>query len=149
MGGSVIEIPIDDNDRAVAFYAKVFGWGLEQWGPIEYCTMTEAEGDGIGGALTKRSSDSSSLMFYIEVDDTDDALNAVEAAGGRRLTERMPIPTVGWSAFVQDTEGNKVGVFETNLNVPMSDGAPNHPPRWSSVGGGERRGQCEPEGESC
>ena len=52
MAGKVIhfEIPIDDNERAVAFYTKAFGWGLEQWGPIEYWTMSATEGDGIAGA---------------------------------------------------------------------------------------------------
>ena len=73
--------------------------------------------------MTKRSDDSPSLMFYIDVDDIEDALTAVEAAGGTRLTERMPIPTVGWSAFFEDTEGNKVGLFQTDPNVPMPDGA--------------------------
>lgn len=125
MAGKVIhfEIPIDDNERAVAFYAKAFGWALERWGPIEYWTMTGGEGDGIGGALTKRSDDIRSLMFYIDVEDIDAALAAVEAAGGKRLTERMPIPTVGWSAFFEDTEGNKVGVFQSDPDVPMPDGA--------------------------
>ena len=68
--------------------------------------MTATEGDGINGALTKRSDDSSALMFYIDVDDIDEALAAVEAVGGKRLTERMPIPTVGWSAFFEDSERN-------------------------------------------
>ena len=124
MAGRVIhfEIPIDDSDRAVAFYAGAFGWGLERWGPIEYWTTTAGVGDGIGGALTKRSDDIPSLMFYIDVDDIDDALAAVEAAGGTRLTDRMPIPTVGWSAFFEDTEGNKVGLFQADDTVAMPDG---------------------------
>lgn len=124
MAGRVIhfEIPIDDNDRAVAFYSKAFGWDLVQWGPIEYWTTSAGEGDGIGGALTKRSDDIPALMFYIAVDDIDAALASVEVAGGTRLTERMPIPTVGWSAFFEDTEGNKVGVFQADPTVPMPEG---------------------------
>lgn len=124
MAGKVVhfEIPIDDGDRAVAFYGKAFGWGLDRFGPMEYWTTTAGEGEGIGGALTKRSEDISSLMFYIDVDDVDAALAAVEAAGGTRLTDRMPIPTVGWSAFFQDTEGNKVGLFQADTDVPMPEG---------------------------
>jgi uncharacterized protein len=124
MAGKVVhfEIPIDDNERAVAFYERAFGWSLERWGPVEYWTTTAGEGEGIGGALTKRSPDIPSLMFYIEVDDIDASLAAVEAAGGQRLTERMPIPTVGWSAFFEDTEGNKVGIFQADPNVPMPEG---------------------------
>jgi predicted enzyme related to lactoylglutathione lyase len=61
-------------------------------------------------------------MFYIAVDDIDAALAAIEAAGGTRLTERMPIPTVGWSAFFEDTERNKVGLFQADPDVPMPGG---------------------------
>jgi uncharacterized protein len=61
-------------------------------------------------------------MFYIEVDDIDRALAAIDAAGGKRITERMPIPTVGWSAFFQDTEGNRVGTFQADPSVPMPEG---------------------------
>jgi uncharacterized protein len=119
VAGKVVhfEIPIDDTDRGVAFYESAFGWALEQWGPMEYWTTAAGDGEGIGGALTKRSEDSPGLMFYIEVDDIDDALAGVEAAGGTRLTERMPIPTVGWSALFLDTEGNRVGIFQPDPSV--------------------------------
>lgn len=123
MTGRVIhfEIPIDEPGRAVAFYENAFGWTLDRWGPVEYWTTTAGDGEGIGGALTKRGEDAASLMFYIDVDDIDAALSAVEAAGGTRLTHRMPIPTVGWSAFFEDPEGNKVGLFQRDPSVPMPD----------------------------
>lgn len=124
MAGKVIhfEIPIDDNERAVAFYAKAFGWVLEQWGPVEYWTTDAGDGDGIGGALSKRSDEVPSLMFYIDVTDVDAALAAVAAAGGKRLSERMPIPGVGWMAYFEDTEGNRVGVFQDDAEAPMPEG---------------------------
>lgn len=121
MAGKVVhfEIPVDDCDRGVAFYRSAFGWTLERWGPMEYWTTSAGEGEGIGGALTKRSEDAPGLTFYIEVKDIDDALVAIESAGGTRLTERMPIPTVGWSASFIDTEGNRIGIFEADPNAPM------------------------------
>jgi predicted enzyme related to lactoylglutathione lyase len=123
MAGKVVhfEIPVDDGDRAVAFYAQALGWDLQQWGPLEYWTTSAGEGEGIGGALTKRTEESPALTFYVAVDDIDRALAAIEAAGGRRLTERMPIPTVGWSAVFEDTEGNRVGLFQEDPSVPMPD----------------------------
>jgi predicted enzyme related to lactoylglutathione lyase len=124
MAGKVVhfEIPIDDNARGVGFYEQSFGWKLQQFGPVEYWTTEAGTGEGIGGALTKRNDDSPALMFYIEVDDIDTALAGVEKAGGRRITERMPIPTVGWSAFFEDTEGNRVGIFQSDPSVPMPEG---------------------------
>ena len=124
MSGKVVhfEIPVDEGGRAVAFYREAFGWDLAQWGPLEYWTTEAGEGEGIGGALTKRSHDSPALMVYIAVEDVDAALAAIEGAGGKRLTERTPIPTVGWSAFFADTEGNRVGLFQSDPSVPMPEG---------------------------
>lgn len=122
MSGKVVhfEIPVDDGDRAVAFYGSAFGWKLERWGPSEYWTTEAGEGEGIGGALTRRSSDSPFLVFYIDVEDVDAALAAVSRAGGRSLTGRMPIPTVGWTALFEDTEGNRIGLFQADPSVPMA-----------------------------
>lgn len=72
-------------------------------------------------APSKRSDAVASLMFYIDVADVDAALAAVEAAGGRRLSDRMPIPSVGWMAYFEDTEGNRVGVFEADDDAPMPE----------------------------
>jgi hypothetical protein len=124
MSGKVVhfEIPVDDGERGVAFYREAFGWDLERWGQMEFWTTAAGEGEGIGGALTKRGEESPGLIFYIAVDDIDAALRAIEEAGGRRLSERMPIPAVGWSAFFQDTEGNRVGLFQDDPNAPMPEG---------------------------
>lgn len=113
------EIPIDDPARAVAFYRDGLGWPLEQWGPMEYWTTTGGAGDGIGGGLTRRNADAPVVTFYVSVDDIDEALASIEAAGGRRLTDRMPIPTMGWSALFEDTEGNRLGLFQHDPTVPM------------------------------
>ena len=48
------EVPIDDADRAGAFYRDVFGWNVAKWGPVDYWTMTTGAepGPGAEGALT-------------------------------------------------------------------------------------------------
>jgi uncharacterized protein len=122
MAGRVIhfEIPVDDGERAVTFYQRALGWDLERWGPMEYWTA-RGEGEGIDGALSKRAPESPGLIFYIQVDDIAATLDAIEAAGGRRLTEPMPIPTMGWSAHFEDSEGNRVGVFQPDPSVPMPE----------------------------
>ncbi|MCP3936717.1 MAG: VOC family protein [Actinomycetia bacterium] len=124
MAGKVVhfEIPIDDNDRATGFYEETFGWTLQRWGPVEYWLTEGGQGEGIEGALIKRSDESPSPVFYIDVDDIEITLATIEATGGRRITEPMPIPTVGWSAFFEDTEGNRVGLFQSDPTVPMPAG---------------------------
>ncbi|WP_281401134.1 VOC family protein [Actinokineospora xionganensis] len=35
----------------------------------------------------------------------------------------MPIPSIGWSAHVRDTEGNLIGLFQGDENVPVPETA--------------------------
>lgn len=58
----------------------------------------------------------------VGVDDIDDAMVKVAAAGGTVLTEKVPIPTFGWSAHFRDSEGNLIGLFQADSSVPMPEG---------------------------
>ena len=115
------EIPIDDPERASAFYGDVFEWNVVKWGPVDYWTMTTGEppGPGAEGALTPRGESPDGVLVYVGVDDIDKAMAQVRAAGGTVLTEKMPIPTVGWSARFRDSEGNVIGLFQTDTAAPL------------------------------
>lgn len=120
------EIPIDDADRAGAFYASVFGWTVTKWGPVDYWTMTTGAepGPGAEGALAPRADFPEGVLVYVGVDDIDVAMASVTASGGTVLTEKMPVPTVGWMAHFRDSEGNRVGLFQADDTVPMPEGMP-------------------------
>lgn len=113
------EIPVDDPERAAAFYAAVFSWTADRWGPSEYWNLTTGEPPGIGveGALSRRTDEAPGVVVYVGVDDMDAALTRVEQAGGTPLTPKMPVPGIGWSAHVRDTEGNLVGLFQPDPGV--------------------------------
>jgi uncharacterized protein len=123
MAGKVVhfEIPLDDAERGRAFYEQALGWQLEQWGPVPYWTLAGAEGEGIGGGLTMRSDEVPGPLFYVGCDDVDATLTTVEAAGGTTLMGRSPIPGMGWMALFQDTEGNRVGLFQLDPEAPMPE----------------------------
>ena len=87
------EIPVDDPERAQAFYRGVLGWEISNWGgPADYWLATTGPQDepGINGALTRRSE--TSAWIHVGVDSVDEALGKIEAAGGAALTQKMPIP---------------------------------------------------------
>jgi predicted enzyme related to lactoylglutathione lyase len=110
---SHFEIPVDDPDRAEKFYAAVFGWKFERFpGAPEYYGMATT-GDaqpGINGALFQRKSDSETTLT-MSVDSIEDATKTIEKEGGKVLEGKTAIPSMGWFAVCQDTEGNKVGLF--------------------------------------
>ena len=113
------EIHADQPERAVAFYENVFGWSIQKWeGPEPYWLVTTGPDSepGINGALFQRETDSQTTLT-MSVDSIEDAAASVVAAGGKILQAKTPIPSMGWFATCEDTEGNKFGLFTNDPNA--------------------------------
>jgi uncharacterized protein len=114
------EIPAAEPDRAAAFYGKVFGWKFDKWpGPMEYWMVTTGkDGEvGINGGMMKKPGGITSTTNTIGVNSVDDAVAAVLKAGGKNIMPKTPIPTVGYFAYCEDTEGNMFGVMHADPNA--------------------------------
>jgi predicted enzyme related to lactoylglutathione lyase len=117
---SHFEIPVDDPDRAEAFYSAVFGWTFQRYpGAPQYYGMagTGEDQPGINGALFQRSHDNNVTTLTMTVDSIEDALKKIEAEGGRVIQGKTPIPTMGWFATCTDTEGNRIGLYTDDPNA--------------------------------
>ncbi len=108
------EIPIGDGDRAAAFYGSVLGWQVQRFGEEPYWLVAAGaeEEPGANGALTARDDTHPYPILIAGVEDLDDAIRRVRESGGTVVQEKLPIPGVGWSAYIKDTEGNVLGLFE-------------------------------------
>ena len=115
------EIPFDDKNRAMKFYQGAFGWKLTDMPQMSYVMAeTSAAGENptgtqpgaINGGLFPRPKEAPAPVIYVGVESIDQALKKVEAAGGKVVTPKTPIPGMGAYARVADTEGNVVGIFE-------------------------------------
>jgi uncharacterized protein len=114
------EIPAAEPERAAAFYKKVFGWSIEKWpGPMEYWMVTTgADGaPGINGGLLKKQAPTTATTNTIGVDSVEKAIAAVKSAGGKLVMPKTPIPTIGYFAYLEDTEGNLFGVLQSDANA--------------------------------
>jgi uncharacterized protein len=116
------EIPVDDRDRASAFYATVFGWQMNHMPEMEYTMIgtvpvdehqMPTEPGAINGGLMQRTEATPAPVITISVESVDDSLKKVEAEGGSVVTPRTPIPGMGAFAYFKDSEGNTMGLFET------------------------------------
>jgi uncharacterized protein len=116
------EIPFDDKKRAMKFYTEAFGWKLTDMAEMSY-VMAETvavnekqrptEPGAINGGLFQRPKEAPYPVIYVGVDSVEQALKKAQAAGGKIVTPRTPIPGMGAYARVTDTEGNVLGLFET------------------------------------
>lgn len=105
------ELMSKDPDASKAFYDAVVGWsiGPKPAGAMDY-RMIEA-GDGqVGGVLgltTEMTSHGARPMWfgYLGVDNVDDTVQKVLAAGGKVLMPAWDIPEVGRLAMVTDPQG--------------------------------------------
>ena len=108
------ELPADDPARCMAFYQQAFGWRFEKWdGPMDYWLVTTGKDGtpGINGAIMNRMP-ATTTVNTVDVPSVDDYLKKITQHGGKVVTPKMPIPTVGYFAYCQDTEGNAFGVIE-------------------------------------
>ncbi|HEV2816552.1 MAG TPA: VOC family protein [Allosphingosinicella sp.] len=74
-----VELPVGEIGPAKAFYERVFGWSLTDFGPTYAATLT---GDTDIGLQADAAEATKAPLAVIDVDDLEAALAAVEAAGG-------------------------------------------------------------------
>jgi uncharacterized protein len=112
-------INVDDIDRANEFYAALFGWKLEPWGPPGFFIISTEDGakqDILASVQGRRELVKDLRMTGPEctfaVDDIDAAISAIRTKGGTILMEKTTLPGIGQLIFFQDTEGNVLGAMQ-------------------------------------
>ena len=111
------DIYADDPDRAVNFYKSVFGWKTEEWtGGMDYWLITTGPDNepGIDGGLGRRRDPTDHITNTVDVASLKETGAKITAAGGKVLEPRMPVPGIGWFALCADSEGNRLGLMESD-----------------------------------
>ena len=108
-----VEIPAADFQRAVNFYQAVIGprFNVGEFMGVPHGFLNN-EATNHGGAVIPNHNPSlyTAPMVYIGVDNLDESLQQVEAAGGEVLLPKTPIGPDGAIAIIRDTEGNRIGL---------------------------------------
>jgi len=109
------EIEAADQDRAAKFYSQAFGWQMQQMGPdmgnyVVVTTGDPKEPGGINGGIFSSppggTKELNAFSCVVGVENIDQAISGVKAAGGQVLGDKMDIPNVGTFVRCKDTEGN-------------------------------------------
>jgi predicted enzyme related to lactoylglutathione lyase len=115
------EVPFDDGERATTFYREAFGWQLNSMPQMQYTMVTTTPTDengmvseigGINGGMLHRQGPITAPVITIGVDDIDQALTRIEKLGGQVAIGKNPVGDMGFSAYVHDTEGNLIGLWQ-------------------------------------
>ncbi len=118
------EIHATDVDRAKAFYAGLFGWSFAPMPGAEDMEYALIEGSDIGmekgvtGGLMRRLGDAPAPgspirggTMTFEVADCDASYAWALANGGAEALPPTDYPGIGRAAYVEDGEGNIVGMI--------------------------------------
>lgn len=119
------EIPADDIERAKKFYSEIFGWKISDWPmsdgsvyvgvrtvDVDEKTYMPKEAGAINGGILKRSEIVNTPQVTVSVPSIDDCIEKIKSAGGKVLTGKHPIENIGFYAYVHDSEGNLLGLWE-------------------------------------
>lgn len=116
---SYVEIPVNDLDRATAFYRAVFGFELERAtiDGYEMALFPHAEGrPGASGALVKGDvyePSKAGAIVYLSVADMDRALTLATKNGAQVLYPKKDIGDHGVVAEIEDSEGNRIALHQS------------------------------------
>ena len=111
------EIPASNINRSKEFYENIFFIKMEI-NEMDNATMAffpwESGSGKATGALVQsemhKPSKEGTLVYLNANPNLDPVLKKVEKAGGKVLVPKMDIGEHGFIAFIEDTEGNKVGI---------------------------------------
>ena len=115
------EIHVADVDQAKAFYGGLFGWSFSPMPGGEAVDYQLIEGahfvDGLSGALMRRMGDApeagapirgGTMTFHVA--DCDGCYAWALENGGAEALPPADYPNVGRAAYVEDGQGNVVGM---------------------------------------
>jgi uncharacterized protein len=124
MSGKVVhfEIPYDDGDRARRFYREAFDWQLSEMPGMEYTLVVSGPSSDTGpsepgfingGMLAREEAAAPGPVVVMDVPSIDECLVVIGRLGGSTVVPKQPVGEMGFTAYVKDTEGNVVGLWET------------------------------------
>lgn len=104
------ELQTINPETAKKFYGSLFGWKLQYEKEMNYVMVdTGAQPNGGMNVVTKVAPGPAVLVILVE--DIDTTLNKAASLGGKIITPKHPIPSVGFYGVFEDPEGNHIGIF--------------------------------------
>lgn len=105
------EIGCRDSAKATAFYSKLFGWGIEAYGPASMIATGSKE--GIQGHISSHGHEPHNYcVVYVQVDDLDAYAKKATELGGKVMIPATEVPGMGHFAWLTDPEGLVVGLWK-------------------------------------
>ncbi len=105
------EIGCKDNPSTQKFYASLFDWKMQAYGPAAMIDTGTKE--GIMGHINSLGHEPHNYtIVYVEVDNIQIYLDKAGKIGGKTLVTPTEVPGMGHFAWLSDPEGTIVGLWK-------------------------------------
>jgi predicted enzyme related to lactoylglutathione lyase len=121
------EIHTANPQRAIEFYEGMFGWRFNKWeGPADYWIIDTTDPKrpdepGINGGMVMRMGGPpvegaavNAWVCTVGIGSVDESVATAQRLGGTVALPKMPVPGVGWLAYVKDVDGNILGLMQND-----------------------------------
>ena len=118
MGNPVVhwEMMSKDPAKLSDFYAKLFGWKIENMPEMNYRYVEPGGSGGINGGILKPDREGpwpGNMVLYIDVDDLAAYRNRIVAAGGKIHVEEQEVPGRGKLTLFTDPKFRMMGLWKS------------------------------------
>ncbi len=122
------EMVAENPEKLSQFYTNLFGWQITKMpmGETDYYSVTTGPTDAngmptqpgyIGGGLAPRMMPEQKACNYVNVESVDQYLEKAKSLGATALSDKMPVPGMGWFAQLMDPEGNAFGIWQNDTSA--------------------------------
>lgn len=120
------EIHASTPQELIHFYTDLLGWKFNKWGEIDYWLIETGPSDqpGIDGGLLPRPTCSgrseqwmNAFVCTAQIDSLDTTLDKAMALGAEIALPKMPVPGIGWLAYIKDPDGNVLGLLQPDVQA--------------------------------
>ena len=124
------ELMTEHPDEAIAFYQKVVGWKVDQWGPNPDYRIWVGSRGPVGGVMAPTAEATAmgaqpTWLSYIGTTDIDATVRDAARLGGRVMKGATEVPSVGRFAVLADPQGAIFAVLQQH--TPMTPPAGTKP----------------------
>ncbi len=110
-----VEIPAANINNAADFYKNLFGWEIQPFPDLNYVMWDAGHGSSGGFIPVSEEFQVGDILIYINSEDIDADLMAVEKLGGKIIRPKTEIPQMGWYGIFKDPTGNLMALY-TGMN---------------------------------
>ncbi len=113
------EVNAKDAARVREFFSNLFGWKIDVEPTMNYGMVDTGVKMGINGGIGQAMGPSSSVIFYVQVEDVQAHLDKAASLGGTIVMPLTEVPGMVTLAQIADPEGNVIGLVKGPQTPPV------------------------------